>query len=225
MCFSASASFGAGILLSAVGVASLTKVHDKAEILFAAIPLVFGVQQISEGLLWLSFSGYLSLSLQAPATFIFLFFAQSVWPLMVPLSILKFEKNIKRKKIERVLTFIGAVVAVYLTYCLINFHVQATVVGQHISYRQDYPVNLGRFGGILYLLATLLPPFISGIKKMWALGSAILISYFLTVIFYEEYVISVWCFFASVISLVVLFIMYTVEKTPRPNLQEARLSI
>jgi hypothetical protein len=62
MCFSASASFIAGATLSAVGLATLRMTKRKAEIPFAMIPLLFGVQQITEGMIWLSFRNESSLS-------------------------------------------------------------------------------------------------------------------------------------------------------------------
>ena len=44
MCFSATASFIAGVPLSVLGVAAVKKAERKAEIPFAMIPLLFGVQ-------------------------------------------------------------------------------------------------------------------------------------------------------------------------------------
>ena len=55
MCFSATASFVASGALSALGVATLRATQRKAEIPFATIPLLFGIQQFVEGVLWLSF--------------------------------------------------------------------------------------------------------------------------------------------------------------------------
>ena len=55
MCFSATASFVAGSALVVLGVATLRATRRKSEIPFAAIPLLFGIQQLVEGLLWLSF--------------------------------------------------------------------------------------------------------------------------------------------------------------------------
>lgn len=51
MCFSASVSFSAGAVLSVIGVATLRQVKRPAEILFAATPILFALQQIAEGLL------------------------------------------------------------------------------------------------------------------------------------------------------------------------------
>ena len=54
MCFSAEASFAGRIIISAIGVATVTKVHKSSQIVFASIPLFFGVQQMVEGTLWLT---------------------------------------------------------------------------------------------------------------------------------------------------------------------------
>jgi len=212
MCFSASASFGAGIVLSVIGVASIKKAKTKSEMVFASIPLIFAVQQITEGFLWVAFSNPDFAFLQLPTTYLFLFFAQIVWPFWVPFAILKLEKEQKRKKTETVLMIIGAIVSLYLAYCLIFFTVEAKIIGMHISYEQDYPAGLSRYGGLLYIIATIVPPFFSSVKGMWTLGTAILVSYIMTTIFYTDYIVSVWCFFASIISIAVLAILFEMKK-------------
>ena len=54
MCFSATASFGASAVLGAIGIIAVAKAKTKPQRLFATIPLIFAVQQLTEGLLWLS---------------------------------------------------------------------------------------------------------------------------------------------------------------------------
>ncbi len=218
MCFSANASFGAGIVLSVIGVATIKKVQQPSQIIFASIPLIFAVQQITEGILWLALGNSGNGSVQIVTTYIFLFFAQIVWPVWVPLAILMFEKKDERKKTEKTLVVIGAMVSLYLAYCLLSFHVQAKIIGQHISYIQDYPAGLSLYGGVLYVTATIAPPFFSNIKRMWMLGTAILISYIITHIFYTDYIVSVWCFFASIISLAVFAVMITINKLSEKQL-------
>lgn len=87
MCFSATASFAAGTALIAVGGVSLRRSRGKAELPFALVPLLFGVQQLSEGLLWLSFSNDLPL-LKSWATYAFSLFSHVLWPTFVPFAIL-----------------------------------------------------------------------------------------------------------------------------------------
>lgn len=217
MCFSAGASFGAGAILSVVGVASIRKAESPSQILFASIPLMFAVQQITEGFLWLSLTDPAYASLQQVTTYNFLFFAQVAWPMWVPFAILKLEPKERQRTFEKVLAGIGAFVSLYLAYCLLSYHVEAKVVGYHITYQQDYPSALGRYGGLLYVIATVAPPFFSRIKRMWMLGATVLISYVITTVLYTDYIVSVWCFFASIISIAIYVIMYNLRKTNQPT--------
>jgi hypothetical protein len=219
MCFSAGASFGAGAVLSVVGLAAIKKAETPSQVLFASIPLIFSVQQVTEGFLWLSLTDPAYAPLQQVSTYNFLFFAQVVWPIWVPLSILKFEPRERRRTFEKILVGIGAFVSLYLAYCLLSYHVEAKVIGHHISYEQDYPALLGRYGGLLYVIATVAPPFFSRVKRMWMLGVTVFISYVITAILYTDYIVSVWCFFASIISIAVYVIMYNFGKANRPAQQ------
>ena len=212
MCFSVEASFGAGIVLSVIGVASIKKVQSPSQIAFASIPLIFATQQITEGFLWLALSNPVYASLQQVTTYTFLFLAQIVWPVWVPLAILLVEKEDKRKTTQKLLVAIGVLLSFYLAYCLLSYNVQAKIIGYHISYQQDYPVRLSLVVEVIYFIATITPPFFSTIKRMWLLGVAILISYIITIEFYEDYFVSVWCFFASVISILVFVIMHGIKK-------------
>jgi hypothetical protein len=214
MCFSASASFGAGVILTGIGAVSLKKIQGPSQIPFASIPLLFAVQQISEGILWLALRNDGSESLEKFCTYTFLFFAQVLWPSWVPFAMFKLEPPGKRKIILKILLGIGLLVSLFLGYCLLSYPVEARISERHITYLQDYPIEHKPYLGILYILVTIAPSFISGIRWMSALGIAILISYIISQILYTNYVISVWCFFASVISITVLVILYQLNKTP-----------
>jgi len=211
MCFSASASFGAAVVLSAIGVAAIKKVQHPSQILFASIPLLFAIQQISEGILWLTLPNPEYAGLSQVMTYVFLFFAQFFWPLWVPIAILMLEREDKRKKIQKVLIGIGVIVAFYSAYSLISFDLHANIVGYHITYTVDNPDPLRKFGGIFYFIATVVTPFFSHIKRMWMFGTSIFISYVITAIFYDHYVVSVWCFFASIISISIYAIMIEIR--------------
>lgn len=215
MCFSATASFTAGAVLTVIGVATLKKTHHKSQYLFASIPLIFGVQQITEGILWLALPHADLLQTQNIAIYIFLFFAQIIWPIVVPIAILFLEKNKTRRTIQRVFVGAGLSVGCYLAYCLFMFHVEAQIIGQHISYHQDYPASLMKFVAVFYALSTVAPSFFSHVKGMWMLGASILISYIITELFYAEYMLSVWCFFSSIISIAIYKIMIDISKTER----------
>ncbi|HLG02612.1 MAG TPA: DUF6629 family protein [Bacteroidia bacterium] len=216
MCFSATASFAAGAVLSVIGTASIKKAQHPSQIPFAAIPFLFAVQQITEGFVWLSLINPGYEFLREPATYIFIFFAQVVWPAWVPLSIYLLESEKKRKKILMMLVAMGAVLSLYLAYCLLSYSVTASAMGGHISYKQEYPANLALYGGAFYMLATIGPPFFSTVKRTHGLAVAVLLSYLITAVFYRDYIVSVWCFFASVISIVVFAVMQKVKEANMP---------
>lgn len=66
---------------------------------------------------------------------------------------------------------------------------------------------------ILYIGSTVITPFFSGIKKMKWLGIVFLASYLFAITFYNGFVISVWCFFAALLSFVVLWIILDLKKS------------
>lgn len=207
MCFSASASFGAGVVLTGVGMAAMRKVPSNACLPFASIPLIFGVQQITEGFLWLALSNFHYAAWQVPATYLFLFFAQVVWPSWVGFAMYRMEIVKIRRQAILVLLGIGVLVSAYLAYCLLNFRVEAAVAEHHIAYQQDYPESVDHSFGWLYVVATITPAMISSIRRMWLFGIAVLVSYIITALFYTGYIVSVWCFFAAVISVVIYAIL------------------
>ena len=211
MCFSANASFVAGIVLTSIGIGAIRKTQHPSQILFASIPLIFAVQQITEGFLWLTLPNPSWFESQRVLTYIFLLFAQIIWPIWVPIAILFLEKENTRKNIQRILVGLGTLVSIYLTYCLFLFHIQARIIGYHIAYEQNYPPIFKYAAGILYVISTIIPPFFSHIRKMWLLGLTIFFSYLITTIFYDNYLVSVWCFFASIISISVYIIMMEIR--------------
>lgn len=78
MCFSASSSFGAAIVISTIGVMAIKKVSIPAHYFFPLIPLFFAMQQFAEGILWLALTDSSYAPLEWTATYFFLFFAQVV---------------------------------------------------------------------------------------------------------------------------------------------------
>ena len=207
MCFSASASFGAAIVLGTIGVATIRKVQYPAQIAFAAIPFFFAIQQLIEGSLWLVLSNPIYPKTQHVLTYLFLIFAEVIWPLCVPLAIIIVEPKNKQRFIQKIFILLGIVASVYLSYCLMHLPVSAIIQENHILYKQQFPANLNIICGICYLSATIGPAVFSKINYIKILGIIILISCVVTAYFYNQYLISVWCFFSSIISLSVYGIL------------------
>lgn len=231
MCFSATASFGASAVLGAIGIASIAKAKNKPQKVFGSIPLIFAVQQFTEGMLWLSLKDPGLLAWQPFLTYTFLVFAMAIWPFWIPFSIWLLEKDPKRKKMIRWLVYTGAFVAAGVLVILSLYPVKAitpvclscprtasAAVTSHLHYSFTIPQlvkNLITAFSVLYISATIITPFLSGIKKMKWLGVVFLASYLFAEIFYNGFVISVWCFFAALLSFVVLWILRDLRKYER----------
>lgn len=221
MCFSAGASFAGGVIISAIGVVTVRKVHKPSQILFASIPLFFGLQQIAEGLLWITLPTSEYIGLRHVSTYIFLAMAQVIWPMLIPLSVLLMEKSENKRKYLLGLFFTGVLLSLYYTVCLISFDVRPEIQGFHVYYDNDFPVSfrIPAFG--IYLVATITPLFVSSIKRTHMLGILMTLSCLITGIFFTQYLLSVWCFFAALISGVIYWILHDSKKLF--NIEKLRL--
>lgn len=200
-------SFGLSFILLLFGVFSLKKVQHQSQVLFATIPIVLCIQQFCEGILWLALPFSDLHLLQKSTIFLHLNFTQLLWPLYIPLAILFLEKHMSRKIILSILVGIGFAVSCLLAHCLCNYNVHAQIHDSKILYIQPYPEKFKLLGSILFAIATIVPCFVSHIKQMRILGVLILFSYGISAIFYQSYLISVWCYFTIAISYSVWLIM------------------
>jgi hypothetical protein len=212
MCFSPEASFAGGVIISAVGVTTIKKIHSPAQIVFASIPLFFGIQQIAEGFLWMTLADHDFLNIQKISTYLFLIMAQVIWPSMIPVSIMLMSDKIKRKKILRILSGIGVSLSIYYAFCLLTFNVSPQISGYHILYENDFPQSLSNPAFSVYLIVTITPLFVSGVKRTWLLGILMSLSCLVSVFFFTQYLTSVWCFFAALISGVIFWILSDSKK-------------
>jgi len=212
MCFSAGASFAGGVIITGIGVATFREVHKPSQLVFACIPIFFGVQQIVEGCLWLTLPDTDYINIQKIATYSFLIMAQVLWPTMIPVSVLLMEEDKKRKRILRILFGMGLSLTLYYTFCLVSFNVTPQIMGRHIEYKTTFPDSFANLAFIVYLIVTIIPLFVSGIKRTHLLAILMFLSCLVTAIFFTQYLISVWCFFAALISVLIFWILRDSKK-------------
>lgn len=212
MCFSAGASFVGGVIISVIGVATVLKVHKPSQIVFASIPLFFGFQQFVEGFVWFILQYPEYAHFQNLATSIYLIMAQVFWPMMLPLSILCMENDKKRRKTLWILFSMGITLSLYYIFCLFSFKVTPEIMGYHIEYKDNFPKYIRHFAFVIYLIVSITPLFISSIKRTHLLGILMTLSCLVTIIFFTQYLTSVWCFFAALISSVIFWILRDAKK-------------
>ena len=200
MCFSASASFIAGTSLSGIGAAALTNVEAKTERPFAMIPLLFGVQQLTEGVIWLTFSHDAPL-LKKTMTYVYSGFSHVLWPMYVPFAMGVLEAVRWRKKTLFAFEAAGIAVGLYLLYFIVTRPVVAEVVGMHIVYVSPHfylvPVM------VFYLAATCVGCFFSSHRFVILFGVLSLVSFIAAYLVHVGALVSIWCFFAAILSLLI----------------------
>lgn len=211
MCFSAEMSFAASAVLTVSGAVAIKKVTSKEWFLFACIPFIFAAQQFSEGMLWLSYTHAAFESLRHVWVIAFLVFAQVIWPVWVPLSILVVETIPSRKSLLKFILVVGAMLSAYVITCLFIFPVDGYPQSHHIKYDLGFPLSSSFIAAAFYFTATVLSCVVSSAKRMTTLGLIILGSYILARILFNGYTISVWCFFAALISVMVIYVIHVAK--------------
>ena len=90
-------------------------------------------------------------------------------------------------------------------YCLINYDISAVAENGHIRYYRDFPyLNIIR---PINFVTIAVAPFLSTLRYTKLLAAAMMASLILTYIFYTNYLISVWCFFAAILSLLIILVI------------------
>ncbi|MCX6793368.1 MAG: hypothetical protein NTY12_05125 [Candidatus Falkowbacteria bacterium] len=206
MCFSAPASFVAGAVLSSAGVITLKKVKNKKQIPLALVPLLFGIQQIIEGFVWISF-GWGMPKLNIIATYGFTFFSHILWPIFIPIAVFLVETDLRRKKIIMFCGALGLIASFYSFLLMIMFPVSSQINCNSLQYIFS-SLGLPFFiHSALYLIATCLVCLISSHRLIKIFGVAAIIFLIISYYFYTVTFASVWCFFAAILSLIIyLFI-------------------
>ena len=199
MCFSATASFIVGGSLIAAGAVTMRRAGERRELAFAAVPLLFGIQQIVEGMLWLSFQ-YDAAELQTVMTYLFTMFSHVLWPIYIPFAVGVLEPQPGRRKIMWGFRLIGIAVSIHLLI-LITTQSLVAVTDHHIIYvlprLYEWPMML------LYIVATCLVSIFSSHGLIRLFGTLALLLFIIAYLFYTAAFFSVWCFFAAILSLMI----------------------
>jgi hypothetical protein len=202
MCFSAPASFVAGTVLLALGAYSVRCTQRVAELPFALIPALFGVQQLIEGGLWLTLVQPQPACLNTFLTQGFSAFSQVIWPIYIPLAVWLLEPAGWRRHAIALMALAGAAVSLFLFWYLLHVPAVAQVQGRHIAY--IFPHFHEPLATALYLLGACVSPLLSRFKAVRLFGVLATLSLLITAAFYNHWLVSVWCFFAALLSSVIL---------------------
>jgi len=205
MCFSATGSFAISGVLTAVGAASVARNSARPLRMFAAIPLIFAFQQAAEGSVWLTMDG-VHAAVHRLAVNGFLSIALLVWPTWMPFALKLAERDPGRRRALAALSWMGVAVAICAAVWLVRFNPTAEVAGHSIRYR--YSPNASDAEALLYLLVYAVPAvapfFVSTVRLSPTIGVMLIVSLIAATIVEKDALASVWCFFAAMLSVLVL---------------------
>lgn len=202
MCFGPTASFTSGAVLIALGVATLGKVRIKNELMYAAFPLLFGLHQINEGLLWISFNQPLFPQAQELLTLIFLIVALFLWPIYGPISVYLLEQDTGRRRLMRPFLLLGVFVGVFLLTNLLFGDRSASIINCSIYY--DFSLRASEvILTLMYVIAVFGTALFSTRPAIVLIGAVNIVGCGLAAFIYYKNFISVWCFVASILSIMI----------------------
>jgi hypothetical protein len=205
MCFSASGSFGVAAVIAATGVVAMTQKQVRAHRLMAMVPLLFAAQQCAEGVVWLTMYDQ-QRTLHRMAVAMFLGLAVVVWPTWMPLALLVAEAQRTRRRLLVLLTVVGICVSTYAGVILLRDLPVSRVQGHSVAYSYAETGNVVVLSLYLpmYVLATVVPFFISSLNKAKIMGGLLAVALVATFVIKRNALVSTWCFFAAIFSGVIV---------------------
>jgi hypothetical protein len=202
MCFSATASFVAGSTLSVLGVVTIKKSKGRSELPFAFIPLLFGAQQLVEGVIWLTFAHEAPI-LRQYMTYLYMGFSHVLWPIYVPIAMGFLEAVPWRKKTIFSFAAVGSLIGLFLLFLIITCPVGVELIGHHMVYESAHFFDLTSMA--MYVAATCFCCFFSSHGFVRMFGGLQFISLIAAYAINMKALFSVWCFFAAILSLLIYF--------------------
>jgi len=200
VCYSAPASLAASGVLAVSGIATLRINKKKSELPLSLFPIIFSVHQLTEGLLWLNHTGAVPDTYKQGLIYAFVLIAFVFWPIYVPFAAYMSETGKTRRKIIILCQLIGIYIGVTFLVSIVRDTPDATFLAHSISYGvHGPPKSLAP-----YMIAVTIPFLIASDKRLLILGIALLIacgtaSYTAC----SGALPSVWCFYASILSLII----------------------
>jgi len=237
MCFSGKVSYIAGGILLSLGLCCISICcfasghHGVKQRLsyfpLAIVPLLFGMQQITEGFVWSDLQNETAIG-------IYMYMAYAFWCFWIPFAFMIAEigyfrinsrsPTTRRKARFRMVvlminTLIGFAFMIYMTTSILKKPLQATIRGGHILYngnpRATYAVapdtwSIGNgFGVSLYVYLIISSMCVTSMKGGRLLGIVSAITLTITLVVYHITWTSTWCFFQAIVSVIIVWMIWS----------------
>lgn len=197
MCFSPQADLIGGAVVAGLGVDALVHVHRRHDhVALALLPLLLGLHQIDEAIVWWWLHGHISSALGNAALWIFLLIAFVVLPIFVPVAVLLLEPTRARRLRIAPFAILGAFVAAVLLAAMVRGPIGVRLAPYHLAYSAN--LRHGLVVTVLYVVAVTGSLLLSGYRHVFVFGLANLIAVSLLAWLLTDGVASLWCAWAAV---------------------------
>ena len=191
MCFSAEADFAAAAVIGAVGAATLVQARRPEALPLATLPALFALHQLTEGFVWLGMDGRVGAEALHRATFLFMFYAQALLPVLVAPAAALLEPAGPRRTAMWSLAAVGVALGVWAAHALVSAPNTVAVEARCLAFRN--PVTNHPWVAFLYALPTCGAPALSSHRTIRLFG-ALAFAGFAGVLAVRAYALtSVWC--------------------------------
>jgi hypothetical protein len=202
VCFSATASYTSAALLGAAGVAVFPFVRERREVPLALLGVGFAAHQLLEGVIWTEATSTGNGPVRTPAVELWLLFAWSLLPVWVPLAVALVEPDRRRRLLMVAMAPVGVAVGLFLGVASFTARVAATAEAGHLVY--SVPFSQGWIVVIPYVAVTCGSPLVAGAPYLRVWGVALATAMATTASLQARGFSSVWCFFAAILTIVLL---------------------
>jgi hypothetical protein len=197
----------AGMLL-VIGVLTLKKVSHRTELVFASLPLLFGLHQFIQGFVWLGLYHMVTPHTLHVASTLFVFYAQAILPFWVPLAIWLLEPRGWRRQLIAALLVVGGVLMAYVSWWLLQEPTQVFISYYSLVYYNPHTEYLSV--ALIYILTTCGSLILSRSIAIQLFGILNLLGLLLVYLIAAYSFTALWCLYAALVS--VILYMHFVER-------------
>ena len=185
-----------------VGVDALRHVSSPKQIALASLPLLFGLHQLSEAFVWWGLQGHVPNWVERVTVWIWLLFAFVALPALLPIAVDLVERSKTRRRVISAFAGLGVAVAVALAIGIARGPIGAEIEGHHVAFRVD-AVSRGGLLTWLYVVATCGALLACSYREIAAIGVLNLIAAPVLMWLTVSGFVSLWCFWAAIVSIVI----------------------
>jgi hypothetical protein len=202
MCFSPEADAVVGGIVIVVGVDALRHVRTPNQLPLASLPLLFGLHQVSEAFVWWGLQGNVAHAVERAALWAYLLFAFAALPVLIPVAVGLIERSPVRRRIIIGFGVLGTAVGGALLAALFRGPIHTVIDGRHIAYDVD-ALHFGAQLTALYVIATCGALLACSYRDIATIGALNLIVVPLLMGLTISGFVSLWCFWAAIVSILI----------------------